>query len=375
MDFLKAAFSLNKTAYAETNVAQTAPEVVGGQTSSTASDTPAYVPPPVPGGHMHPLYQRLQLAKDTLDGEWRNWVAARGADNPYGFMGYIAQHSPEARARAAKRAIMGQPQMAPKLGAATEQGLHREDGGKFRKHRAGDERPSTEEISMRAEKAAQLFYVIPHESVKHAGIFDSISHAIHGTPHIPAKMPLQNVRPHAPLVEYSGKAMNNASTKIMSGPGRSAPAHLAVTEDVHPWAKIVHESAKQPGSIVDNSYNKLREMGVNLQYPESMNHLFKQLEDLGVPGQHLTAPIDPTQYKFGEEKLALGLKDMLRMQHYADMPMPRAPHGVPSQIASIPAVAQQWLAKQEFSAPRAIMPQTSQHSLVGKLAQWVDLVE
>lgn len=55
--------------------------------------------------------------------------------------------------------------------------------------------------------------------------------------------------------------------------------------------------------------------------------------------------------------MALGLKDMLRMQHYADLPVARLPHGVPAAISSIPHVAQGWLAKAEFSAPKAIAPQ------------------
>mgnify|MGYP000750552444 CR=1 FL=1 len=352
MNPLQAAFFLNKTAYAEADVVPHDTQVAGGETSRTMPDAPAYTPPPLPGGPLHPLYQRLALAKDHLDNEWRNWVASRGPDNPYGFMGYIAQHSPEARARAAKKALLMQ-QPPQKMAAMSEHALRREDGnGKFRKHKPGDERPASEEIAMTAKVAASDFY-----GVKEAGIFDSLSHALHGTPHIPMQMPLKNVRPHAPLLEHSGSAMNNASTKIMNAPGKPSPSHLAVHDDIHPWAKVVQDVAKEPGSIVDNAYNKLRGMGVQLEYPDSMNHLFQQLEGLGVPGNHLTAPIDASQYKVGAEKVALGLKDMLKMQHYADMPIPKAPHGVPPQIASIPAVAQQWLAKQEFSAPRAIMPQ------------------
>lgn len=351
MNPLQAAFFLNKTAYAEADVVPHDTQVAGGETSRTMPDAPAYTPPPLPGGPLHPLYQRLALAKDHLDNEWRNWVASRGPDNPYGFMGYIAQHSPEARARAAKKALLMQ-QPPQKMAAVSEHALRREDGnGKFRKHKPGDERPASEEIAMTAKVAASDFY-----GVKEAGIFDSISHALHGTPHVPMQMPLKNVRPHAPLLEHSGSAMNNASTKIMNAPGKPSPSHLAVHDDIHPWAKVVQDVAKEPGSIVDNAYNKLRGMGVQLEYPDSMNHLFQQLEGLGVPGNHLTAPIDASQYKVGAEKVALGLKDMLKMQRYADMPIPKAPHGVPPQIASIPAVAQQWLAKQEFSAPRAIMP-------------------
>lgn len=210
---LQAAFFLNKTAYAEADLVPQADHESGE--AAQVAPSPAYTPPPLPGGHLHPLYQRLALAKDHLDSEWRNWVAERGENNPYGFMGYIAQHSPEARARAARRALVAPPMPSPKMAAASEHALRREGvNGKFRKHVAGDERPSTEEIAMSAKAAAEEFY---------------------GT------------------------------------------------------------------------------------------------------------------------KIALGLKDMLRMQHYASAPVAHVPH-VPPAVASIPAVAKQWLAKQEFSAPKAIKP-------------------
>ena len=147
MNPLQAAFFLNKTAYAEADVVPHDTQVAGGETSRTMPDAPAYTPPPLPGGPLHPLYQRLALAKDHLDNEWRNWVASRGPDNPYGFMGYIAQHSPEARARAAKKALLMQ-QPPQKMAAMSEHALRREDGnGKFRKHKPGDERPASEEIA------------------------------------------------------------------------------------------------------------------------------------------------------------------------------------------------------------------------------------
>lgn len=290
MSYLQAAFFLNKLAYAQTNVDETQPVVVGGTTSDSApADPTPYTPPPLPGGHGHPLYRRLALAKETLDNEWRNWVAARGEGNPYGFMGYIAQHSPEARARAARNALIVPQAATPKLAAASEHQLRREEGnGKFRPSKPGDEKPSSEEVSMVAKKEAAQFY-----GLKHAGFFDAISHAIHGTPHIPSAAPLMNVRPHAPLLEYSGKAFNNASTKVLNAPGKAAPAHLNISEELHPWAKVVQDSVHQPGSIVENAYAKLRDMNVPIEYPHSMNHLFEQLEGLGVPGHHLTT------YKMG----------------------------------------------------------------------------
>lgn len=298
MSYLQAAFFLNKIAYAQTNVDETQPVVVGGTTSDSAPAEPTpYTPPPLPGGHGHPLYRRLALAKETLDNEWRNWVVARGEGNPYGFMGYIAQHSPEARARAARNAIVAPAVLPQKVGSFAQQQAYQtlrrqKEDGKFRPSKPGDEKPSSEEISMAAKKEASAFY-----GLKEAGFFDAMSHAIHGTPHVPVHVPLANVRPHAPLMEYSGKAFNNASTKVLNAPGRAAPAHLGISEETHPWAQAVLDAVKQPGSIVDNSYSKLRAMNVPIEYPHSMNHLFEQLEGLGVPGHHLTALVKSSQYR------------------------------------------------------------------------------
>lgn len=361
MSYLQAAFFLNKIAYAQTNVDETQPVVVGGTTSDSApADPTPYTPPPLPGGHSHPLYQRLALAKETLDNEWRNWVAARGEGNPYGFMGYIAQHSPEARARAARNALIVPQAAAPKLGAASEHQLRREDGnGKFRPSKPGDEKPSSEEISMAAKKEASQFY-----GLKEAGFFGDLARGFsHHTP-TPTMMPLNTVRPHAPLVSHKGPDMFNASTKIMNGAGRPLPAHLNTDTVVHPWAQAVLDATSEHGSIVDNSYNKLKAMGAPIEYPQSMGHLFQQLENLGVPGDHLTDGLRSVRGKVAHlDKLALGLKDMLRMQHYAEMPIARAPLGVPKSIASVPAVAQGWLAKQDFIPPKAIMPQMTTQPL------------